>query len=242
MSDYGLAVTNAYGSVVISSAYKVMIFSERGSFRVLSRYTDREGSAIVTFLKPILTQEAPQLFFRHVSGFHTSLGVYITMLGSPGSWTGFVVVSAVCNGKTLQNYLIEYVACKFSDQPSAQRYGMNIYGPQGGIVFSSDDKVVKYSKFAKSWVLIKGNYVDAYKSNLSIEGDDFVCVSSIDRGVTWFADGANFVGMELLDNNIPVLNITAQQAAGGYWYYQGTNGTCFGVPVCKFPQSRYYNT
>lgn len=241
MADYGLSVTNTYGAVVISSTYKVMVFSERGSFRIQSKYTDREGSGAVTFVRPILTQEAPQVFFRHVNGFHTSLGVYITMLGGPGNWTGFLVTSAVRNGSNLQNYLMEYVICKFSDQPSPQRYGMNIFDAQGRIVFSSEDRVVRYHKFAKSWSLVVGDYVDTYKSNLVIEADDFVCVSSIDRGVAWFADGFGFVGMSLLDNNVPVLNITAQRAGGGYWYYQGTNGTCFGIPVCKFPSSRYYN-
>lgn len=68
-----------------------------------------------------------------------------------------------------------------------------------------------------------------------------MCASAIDRGVSWFADGADFVGLILLENNVPSLKISAQVTGGGYWYYQGTNGTCFGIPVCKFPPHRYYN-
>jgi hypothetical protein len=242
MAEYGLSVTNTYGSVVISSSCKVMVFSERGNFRIQSRYSDQEGYGSVTFLRPIHTQEAPRIFVRHVSGVHTSLGIYTTLLGGPGNWTGFLITSAARGGSTLQNYLIEYVVCKFADQPSSQLYGMNIYDAQGGVAFSSDDKIVRYSKFAKNWTLVVGNQVDVYKSGLTIDVDDFICISSIDRGVSWFADGADFVGMSILDNNIPVLSITAQRAGGGYWYYQGTNGTCFGVPVCKFPIGRYYNS
>ncbi|WP_432218769.1 hypothetical protein ACREYJ_06035 [Pseudomonas kribbensis] len=241
MADYGLSVSNIYGAVVISSSYKVMVFSERGSFRIQSRYSDKEGYGSVTFAKPVYTQEAPQVFLRHVSGVHASLGLFITMLGGPGNWTGFLITSAVRVGNTLQNYLIEYVVCKYSDQPSRQPYGMNIYDAQGQVVFSSDDKVVRYTKFAKNWTLVVGNQVDTYKSNLIIDADDFVCVSSIDRGLNWFADGAGYVGISLLNNNALTLEITAQRSGGGYWYYQGTNGTCFGVPVCKFPLSRYYN-
>lgn len=241
MALHGLAVVNNYGSILITNDYKIMVFSERGEFRIQSRYTDKEGSGSVTFSRVIRTDEPPQLFLRHVSGVHSKLGVYITLLGGPGNWTGFTVTSAVRFGDQLQNYLMEFVACKFADAPSEDRYGLNLFDESGRPLFSSSDKVVRYSKFAKEWTKASGSQVDIYSSGLAIEDDDFVCVSAIDRGVSWFADGANYVGLILLEDNRPALKLTAQRAGGGYWYYQGTNGTCFGIPVCKFPQGRYSN-
>ncbi len=240
MPDYGLAVVNNYGSLVIDNDHKVMVFSERGTFRIESRYSDREGYGTVSFIRGIHTNEPPQVFLRHVSGVHTSLGVYITLLGGPGHWTGFAVTSAV-RGGALQNYVMEFVVCKFADQPSSEPFGLNLFDGYGRPVFSSQDKIVRYHKFAKHWEKIVGAQVDVYASNLVIDADDFVCASAIDRGITWFADGANFVGLILLEDNIPSLKISAQKTGGGYWYYQGTNDTCFGIPVCKFPPNRYYN-
>lgn len=240
MSDYGLAVVNNYGSLVISNEHKVMVFSERGSFRIESRYSDGEGYGSVLFSRAIHTNEPPQVFLRHVSGVHAALGVYITLLGGPGHWTGFAVTSAVRGGE-LQNYLMEFVACKFADRPGSEPFGLNLFDSQARPVFSSQDKIVRYHKFAKHWEKIAGAQVDIYASHLVIDPDDFVCASAIDRGVAWFAGGANYVGLILLENNAPSLKISAQVTGGGYWYHQGTNGTCFGIPVCKFPPHRYIN-
>jgi hypothetical protein len=241
MDEYGLSVTNNSGSVLISNDYRMLVFSERGNFNITSRYTDREGAGSVVFARPIQTSEAPQIFLRHVRGVHSSLGVYITLAGGPGNWTGFAVTSAVRNGSSLQDYDMEFVACKYSNQTSKDMYGLELYDGAAQPIFASDDRVVTYSKFAKNWTRAQGSTVYVFTSDLSIDGDDFVSVSSIDRGVMWFAGGAGFVGMTLLENNLPVLKITATVSGGGYWYYQGVNGTNFCIPVCKFPLTRYYN-
>jgi len=241
MADYGISVVNNYGSVVISSTYKLLVFSERGSFQITSRYTDKEGSGTVSFSKPISTQEPPQIFLRYVSGVHDNLGVYTTLLGRPGAWTGFTVTSAVRGGSSVQNYTVEYVSCKYADQRSQSVYGMEIWDASGTIVFTDSDKVVRYGKFTKQWTVKSGTSVDIYSSGLSIDVDDFICVSAIDRGVVWFADGANFVGLTLLTDGVRVVNISAQRASGGLYYYQGLNNTSFCIPVCKFPADRYRN-
>ena len=241
MANFGISVTNNSNSVMITSQYKIMVFSERGTFRIQSQYTDREGSGSVTFVKPILTQEPPQIFLRYVSGVHTDLGVYSTILGSPGNWTGFRMTSAVRGGSSLQNYLIEYVSCKYADRQSTELYGMSIWDEAGNILFSASDRIVRYSKFSKVWTKTNGDTVDIYKSNLTIDADDFISVSSIDRGVVWFADGAGFVGLNLMTAGVLVLNISAQRSGGGYNYSQGVAGQNFCIPVCKFPSARYYN-
>lgn len=245
--DYGLSVTNDYGSVIISSSYKVLVFSERGLFQITSRYSDREGAGEVTFAKPVLTQEPPQVFVRHIKGRHNGLAVYTTLRGSAGNWTGFKVTSAAAGGD-LQNHSMEYVTCKYSDKSSTDVYGLEVYDEQGKIAFTSSDRVVKYNKFTRNWRWQQfggRSPLQVFHSDLAIDADDFISISSIDRGVSWYMDGVDYAGLRLLDGGKPVLAMTInaevdQNQYGGYWY-QGTNGTSFAIPVCKFPIEKYYN-
>lgn len=242
MADYGFSAVNNHRSVIISSVYKVMVYSERGNFRIVSRYTNRPGYGQVVFQRPVLSQEPPQVFVRLETTRHNDLGLYITLQGGPGHWTGFKVVSAVRFGSVLQDYTLEYVICKFADRHNQQPYGLDIRGSGGEPVFSAHDNVVRYSKFAKRWVKQGGTLVDIYVSDVNIDVDDFVCITSIDRGVSWFAKGSRYAGLTLYDNGQRVLKIFNDRlTAGGYWYWQGTNDTCFAIPVCKFPLDRYYN-
>lgn len=244
--DFGLSVTNDYGSVIISSSYKVLVFSERGLFQITSRYSDREGVGEVTFAKPVLTQEPPQVFVRHIKGKHNGLSVYTTLRGSAGNWTGFKVTSAASGGD-LQNHSMEHVICKYSDKPSTDVYGLEVYDEQGKIVFTSSDRVVKYNKFTRNWRWEQfggRSPVQMFHSDLAIDADDFISISSIDRGVSWYMDGVDYAGLRLLDGGKPVLAMTINAVPDsyyeGYWY-QGTNGTSFSIPVCKFPIEKYYN-
>ncbi|MGN8276751.1 hypothetical protein [Pseudomonas sp. SMN5] len=241
MADFGLSAVNDFGSVVISSEYKIMVFSERGTFKILSQYTDAEGFGAVTFAKPITTQEPPQVFVRVVNGVHADLGLFTTILGGPGSWTGFQVVSAVRGNPNLQNYNMEYVSCMYSNLRSASNYGLELYDSLGGVIYSSSDNVVRYGKFTKSWTFIQGDIVDVYASGLVIDEDDFVSISSIDKGVNWFTGHSQYAGLTLLSGGVRTLQIHNQKITAD-WYYQGTNGTCLAIPVCKFPASRYFNT
>lgn len=240
MADFGLSVTNDFGSIVISGDHKIMVFSERGTFTITSQYTDREGQGAVVFIRPIKTQEPPQVFVRFVSGVHDDLGMFTVILGGPGNWTGFRVVSAVRGNPNLQNYTLEYVSCMYSNLQSSPDYGLELSDAQGNIIYTSSDNVVRFSKFTKSWSLTQGNNVDVFDSGLTIDSDDFISISSIDRGVNWFTGHANYAGMTLLSNGVRVLRIHNQKITSE-WYFQGTNNTCLAIPVCKFPSSRYFN-
>lgn len=241
MADFGLSVTNDFGSVIISSDYKVLVFSERGTFSIKSTNTDVEGSGSVTFNKPIRTQEPPQIFVRFVSGVHNTLSFYTGLFGGPGNWTGFLVVSAVRGNPNLQNYTLEYVSCMYSNLKSTSDYGLELFDYQGNPIYTSSDNVVRFSKFSKNWTLTQGNFVDIYDSGLTIDDDDFISISSIDRGVSWFTGHSQYAGLTLLSNGVRMLRINNNIIAGD-WYYQGTNNTCLAIPVCKFPSSRYINT
>ncbi len=241
MADFGLSVTNDFGSVIISSDYKVLVFSERGTFSIKSTNTDVEGSGSVTFNKPIRTQEPPQIFVRFVSGVHNTLSFYTGLFGGPGNWTGFLVVSAVRGNPNLQNYTLEYVSCMYSNLKSTSDYGLELFDYQGNPIYTSSDNVVRFSKFSKNWTLTQGDFIDIYDSGLTIDDDDFISISSIDRGVSWFAGHSKYAGLTILSNGVRMLRINNNIIAGD-WYYQGTNNTCLAIPVCKFPSSRYINT
>lgn len=243
MDEYGFRAVNDFGSVTISSVYKVLVFSERGAYQVTSQYIDRGGEGAVSFTKAITTQEAPQVFVRVQSASHATLGIYISMVGSAGNWTGFRTFSAAPGASPLQNFTLEYVACKFADSVQASGYGMNIYDSNGRPVFSAQDKIVRYSKFATNWTMVtdQSNY-RVFTPNIDLDWDDFICVSAFDRGLNWATANSQFSAFNIWLNWAPNLNTYVQRITSlGYWYWQGTNGTNFTVPVCKFPADRYTN-
>lgn len=238
--DYGLLTRNDYGSVTISSSNKVMVFAERGTFVVSSRYSDREGTGSFEFAKVIKTNEPPQIFLRVVTASYSSLTLYATVVGSPGNWTGFRITSAVTG--TVHTYSLEFVSAKFSDTRSTLEFGEEVSDETGSVVFSSSDRVVRYGKFTKEWTKSTGDEVDFYYSNVPIDSDDFISVTSIDRGVSWLINYNRYVGLRIWSGGAPDLRINCnKETAGGNWYWQGTNGTFFSIPICKFPIARYHN-
>ena len=243
--SFGLSATNNGGSVVISSDYKTLVFSERGTFQITSRFSNGEGSGAATFTKVVQTQEPPQVFVRFVSGSHTSLSFYTTITGSPGNWTGFKVVSAILTGNQTQNFSMEYVSCKYSDKKSVDMYGLEIYDYQGNIVYTSSDRVVRYSKFTKNWTWMRPNYpgvVNVFNSGLVLDADDFVSISSIDRGVSWNMGLVTYAGLRIRNGGVPVVQILTNATNPGDNWKPDVATSRFSIPVCKFPIARYYNT
>lgn len=240
MSDsYGLSVTNNLGTISISSEIKVLVFSERGTFYVKSQNTDRPGYGSYTFARPILSKETPQLFLRAQAPNLPSITLYTTMLGGPGNWTGFRVTTGAYGGSSLQNHLMEFVVCKYTDTRSKDEFGVEIYDKDGKISFSSSDKIIRYRKFTKQWSKSVGQFADVYVSGVAIDSDDFICVSQFDRGVAWFTDQANFASMNILTNWTPSLNIQVSKTLTNT--YVDPTWSYFSIPICKFPIARYNN-
>lgn len=240
MVEYGLTVINDSGSTVINSKRKVLVFSERGSFLITSQFTNRPGLGVYNFLKPVKTLAPPQIFLRTVSANNSSITLYIvTTTGSPGNWTGVGFMSAA-GGVDLQRHNMEIVVCKYSDELPKSGYGMIIRDDKGQMLFSSDDRVVRYSRFSKVWTKIAGATVDAYQADVTPSEEEFICLTQMDRGVNWFTRQANYATLQIRRNNAPVMRLQVDYQPFGN-YYQGTNGTCFSIPVCKFPIDRYYN-
>lgn len=243
MAEYGFQAVNDYSTVTISSTLKVMVFSERGTIRITSSYTDRGGQGQAAFIRPIRTQEAPQIFLRVQSATHASLGLACTILGGPGNWTGFIIDTAATGSAPLQNFVLEFVSCKFCDAVQGTGYGIDILDAGGFPVFSAQDKIVRFNKFATVWTMVLDAATQRiFTPNVTIDADDFICVSAMDRGVNWFTDNSEFAGFNVWANWAPNLTLYCQRiTALGYWYWQGMNGTQFTVPICKFPADRYTN-
>ena len=242
--DFGLKVINNGGSVNISSDYKILVFSERGIFQIVSRYSDGEGYGQVTFTRPVTTVEPPQVFVRTISASHGALSFYTRLLGSSGNWTGFSVTSAVL-GSPLQNFTLEYVNCKYSDKRSTDKYGLEVYDYLGNVIYTSSDRAVRYSRFTKSWSYtgptVAYGVVGVFNSNMTIAADDFISITSIDRGVSWFNSYVDYAGLRIRDGGAPSLKIHINLSATDTNLFQGANSN-FSIPICKFPIDRYYNT
>lgn len=241
--SFGLSAINGEGAVVISSDSKVLVFSERGEFRIQSRYTDAPGYGVFGFARPILTQEPPQVFLRIVAPSHPSLSLYTTLLGGPGNWTGFKVTSGAMGGKSLQNHLMEFVSCKYSDQKSKSAYGLEIYEDNAKVSFSSSDRVVRYGRFTKGWTYSQpSTFFNNWDSGLVMTPDEFVSVSSMDRGVSWFINHAQYASLQLLSGNVRKIAISVQRSTLGDSINVDNLGvTFFSIPICTFPIERYYN-
>lgn len=240
MADYGLTVVNDYGATVIDSKRKVLVFSERGSFFITSKFIDASGLGIYNFLKPVRTQAPPQIFLRTVSASNASIALYIvTTTGGPGNWTGVGVMSGA-GGTELQRHNMEIVVCKYSDTPPKSDYGMILRDEKGQLLFSSDDRVVRYSRFTKNWTKVNGVTIDEYRSDVTPASDEFICITQMDRGVSWFTRQASYASMWVRRFGAPYMGMQVQYQPYGV-YYEGVNGTSFSIPICRFPSDRYYN-
>ncbi|HCJ30659.1 MAG TPA: hypothetical protein DHV63_15540 [Pseudomonas sp.] len=242
MAEFGLEATNNSNVVTVSNNSRLLVFSERGTVRVRSSNSDTPGYGSITLAKPITTTATPEIFVKVSSFNRTSIAVYFTFIGSPGNWTGFKVTAAAGSTNNLMDHTLEYVACKYSDSPSSEDYGMELYDETGSgeVIFNSTDSPVIFDRFTKTWThQSTSNGVGRYASGKSIATDDFIGVSGFDRGVVFFGI-ADFAGVELLNSSARVLNITINQNPV-YQLQDPSMGQAFNfcMPICKFPASVY---
>lgn len=241
---FGLDVLNNANSTLISSNSRPMIFSERGFVSVTnSSVVDRPAYGSVVFSIPVLTQAPPCVFIRLDSSRHSSLSLYVIMTGVPFNWTGFIIVASAQGGGVLPLYVLEYVVTKNFDLGEATGYGLMLYNEYGVPIFRHDRKLVKYSKFTKKWTLtqtVPGYTFFTFSSNLTIDADDFIDVSSINRGIVHQAVvNKMFTSLSIYEGSQRVLKLQTQSAAGAS-NPQNIPAMNFCIPVCKFPSSVYY--
>lgn len=245
---FGFHSINDAGSILISEKHKHLIFSERGSISLTNSVVDRPSSGSVLFAKPVSTVEPPQIYVRLQSSRHSSLDTYMYLTGGPGNWTGFVMFGAAMGGGTLPLYVLEFCVCKNVQTAPNSGYGMTIFDEQENPVFSHADKLVKYSGFTKKWTMSKTGAVGSFtyftfRSNVVIQQDDFINISSINKGFinqNVRSNATTFYSMELYKGNTKVLNLITQSSSFDS-NPQRIGSMCFCIPICKFPISVYHN-
>ncbi|MDH2244909.1 hypothetical protein N5J76_02875 [Pseudomonas sp. GD03855] len=245
MNDYGFEATNNSGTVTISGATRLLVFSERGTVRTTSSNSDRPGYGAVTLAKPIKTTATPEIFVRVATHNRTAVSIYFTFIGQPGNWTGFKITVAAGATNNLIDHTFEYVACKYSDSPGSEDYGLELYNADGSgeVIFNSTDSPVIFSRFSKrwQWQSISTSSVDIYASGITIDADDFIGVSGFDRGLVFFGN-AEYAGLRLISSNARVLQITVNKRVNEQ-HQDPLIGRAFNfcAPICKFPASIYHN-
>ena len=215
--DFGLEVIGDSKTVTISSYNKVLVFSERGGFSIQSRFSDATGTGTVNFVKPVLTQEAPQIFLRLVTPNGPNLTIYTTILGGPGYWTGFRITSAASG--FIQSHSLEYVCCKYSDNVSSDPYGLQIWDKDGTPIYASSDRVVRYSNFTKASTYSAGATVphshDTRSKNISIDVVDIIRVYPIDKDTVWLTSPHHYTGLNWLVSSARLLKLDSLRTSLG---------------------------
>lgn len=244
---FGFEAINLGGSVIISPSNTHLAFVERGTISVLNNsVVDRPAVGSAAFMKPITSKEPPQVFVRLQSSRHSGLEAYMRIDGSPGNWTGFTMWASAFGGSTLPLYVLEFCVCANVSSAPASGFGMSVFDADGKPVFSSTDKLVKFSKFTKKWSITISGAAGGYAyftftPDIQIESDDFINISSVNKGtVNQYLYQAMFHSIRLYRNNERLLNLVTQ---GSYWYtVPGNVGNMrFCIPVCKFPAEIYHN-
>lgn len=241
---FGFQAINDAGSITISDQYPNLVYSERGQIVVQnSSVVDRPAVGSVTFSKPVLQSAPPSVFVRFNSGRHSSCTIYLQMLGSPGNWTGMTIRAAAIGGGVLPRHVLDYVICKFTTPEEPTGFGLAVYDGNGAPTYKSQDAAVKYTKFTKSWSRSgTANFVILTPSGISIEIDDYIEISSINRGNAHqpLLQNYQYSSLDLLTDDIRVLRLITQNSIQiGVGGPTQVGSTFFCIPIAKFPISVY---
>jgi len=237
---FGFQAKNDQDSITISDQFPNLVYSERGQIVVQNTsVVDRPAVGSVTFTNPVTQVAPPSIFVRFNSGRHGSCTIYLQMNGTPGNWTGMTIRAAAIGGGTLPRHVLDYVVCRTTNTSPASGYGMAVYDSDGNPTYKSQDVHVKYSKFTKSWVgSVSGFFIVLTPVNISIEEDDYIEVSSMNRGnANMYLD--MYTSLDLLTRGVRECRLITQVSTVGAPYPMEANSTFFCMPICKFPQSVY---
>lgn len=246
---FGFEARNDLGSVTLSDEYPTLVYSHRGQIIVENgSVVDRPAVGSVSF--PFIIQQIspPKVFIRFNSGRHNSCNIYCVMNGSANNWTGFTIYAGALGGGTLPRHVLDYVVCKFTDSTPPTGFGMAIYDSTGKPTYKNQDRAVRYSKFTKSWSLstiISGGiyFANLTPSNITIELDDYIDISSMNRGNGHFTIQGNgtmqYSTAQILTGGTRVLILVQQNSSSLYSASLEVGNTFFCMPICKFPTSQY---
>ena len=243
--SFGFSAVNDSDSVMVSDTHQHLVFERRGTLTVSGGTINKQHSAAITFPTAITTTPPPKIFLKVQSSSHASITMYCVLLGSPGNWTGFRIYCAAAGTAPAPNYVFQYVVCKFVNSAPSSGFGMVIYDAAGQPVFRHDAKLVKYSKFTKTWTYTRtlsgAWFYTFFPSGITITPDDFIDVSSINRGcVIMEVYGIQYTSLRIWRSSAPVLQLVAQ-ANSSQSDPQYVSSMRFCMAICQFPSDVYYN-
>lgn len=244
---FGVEFLNSEKSVLISAFDRPLVFAFRGTVNVQNTsVVDRPAVGTVVFAAPIPTVAPPRLFVRLNSSRHSSMELYVVMNGSSGAWTGFTIYASAQGGGTLPLYVLDYVIARPSFREPTRTWGMQILEKGSErTLFSSDEYIVRFSKFTKKWTLSVSFSSDfsiiyyTYNSGVTIDIDDYIDVTFFNRGIvlqTIF--DVTYTSVRIYDGGVRVLNLQTQSFSDSS-APKSVGDINFCTPICKFPASKY---
>lgn len=242
--SFGFEAINDNSSVIVSSESRPLVYVSRGQVSITNSVVDRPASGSAGF-PAISTQAPPRVFVRLNSSRHSSMACYITINGSPGNWTSFTIYAAAQGGGTLPLYVVDYVLCVPSGgigTDLTSGYGMVLYGEDGQAVFNHTQRIVKFSKFTKTWTYSKSGSNPTFhtlNSNVTIDLDDYIDITYFNRGtVLQQVVNIMFTGLVLYSSSTRVLRMQTQATNFTDEILDvGISNYC--TPICKFPVAQY---
>lgn len=162
---YGMEFRNGSDVVTLDSEYSRLSILQKG------RYS---GGA--TFSPAITTQEPPLVFVRPDA---TSTFSYVTILGTPGNWTGF---SFLVDGAG------SFFVAAFQARAVAS-YGFRVWGPSANLLIDSGTPCAQFTRTITDWTYLgssstgQGTTKSSWTATSPLNTGDYMLVNNIGMDV-----------------------------------------------------------
>lgn len=208
------------------------------------RVVDRPAVGSISFSAPIPTDAPPRLFVRLASSRHESMEMYVVINGRAGAWTGFTIYAPAQGGRTLPQYVLDYVIARSSFRKPKRDWVFQLLDEKGNTVFCDEEILVRFSRFTKKWTMARemsgnGYTYTTFYSGMIIEADDFIDVTFFNRGIVTQTTGRlDFTGVRIYNGSARVFQLQAQ-CGNETVRPLGIAEMNFCTPICKFPLDKF---
>lgn len=171
--SFGLSFVNQSDVVVIDSEISRMCVIESGR---LFNNGDSSNTSTNMFARTITTQEPPFVFARPDV---TSLYADVRIIGSPGAWTGFYLISRTGTGFAPGSWFV----CSFGAQ-AVSSFGLRLWGASSDLIFDSGTPAAIFTQAAQAWTYVRsevgsqGIYTNYYTVGNNIGVNDYLMINN----------------------------------------------------------------
>lgn len=172
--SYGLSFSNDDGYVILDSEIARMCVVAKGQ---LANDGSSNNGSTNYFPRAIITQEPPLIFVRPDAA---AALMDVRVIGSPGYWTGFYIISRRGNGFSSGKWF----ACTFGAQ-SVATYGLRLWDENEKLIFDSDTPAAVFTQSANSWIYTdttkdsQGIYTNYYSASGYVDYGDYLMINNI---------------------------------------------------------------